>query len=242
MSRKKKIGIVLLTFLIICSAGSIWYVNDYYRSTEEAEKYLQKDGDITITEIEDGLFLDGSGTEDALIFYPGAKVEYTAYVPMLYQLAEEGTDVFLVKMPCNLAIFGKDKADDILQEYSYKNWYLGGHSLGGAMAADYAADHIKDEKLSGLLLLAAYPTKSLKDSDMKVLTLYGTEDKVLHMDKVKEGRKYLPKTYKEVSIKGGNHAQFGCYGPQKGDGKAKISAKEQWKITAKRWKETVDKK
>lgn len=223
-------GIVLL-LLFVCIAGSIWYVNDYYRSDNTVDQYLEKTGDVTITEIKDGLFLDSTGETDALIFYPGAKVEYTAYIPMLYQLAENGVDVFLIKMPCNLAFLGKNKATDIIdsRQYQYEHWYLGGHSLGGAMAASYAADN--QDKLKGLVLFAAYPTSSLKNSGLSVLSIYGSEDGVLNMEKVEQGRDYMPDTYTELSINGGNHGQFGNYGIQKGDGKALITAEEQQKQT-----------
>lgn len=243
-NQKKKIRIVFLTILVLCIVGSIWYVNDYYRSTPEVEEYFKKDGAVKITEIDEGLFLDGEGTEKAMIFYPGAKVEYTSYVPMLYRLAESGTDVFLVKMPCNLAIFGKNKAETILKEYQYDIWYLGGHSLGGAMAANYLAEHEKDNKISGLILLAAYPTKDLKTSNAKVLMLYGTNDGVLNREKVKEGRKYLPDDSVEIELTGGNHAKFGCYGKQKGDivenADKEISAEEQWAKTVEVINQTME--
>lgn len=227
--RTKIITGIVLFLLFICVVGSIWYVNDYYRSDSTVEQYMKKTGDVTITEIKDGLFLDGIGETDALIFYPGAKVEYTAYIPMLYQLAENGVDVFLIKMPCNLAFLGKNKATDIIDTYRYEHWYLGGHSLGGAMAASYAADN--SDKLDGLVLFAAYPTSSLKGSGLSVLSVYGSEDGVLNMEKVKQGRSYMPDTYTELSINGGNHGQFGNYGIQKDDGKALITAKEQQKQT-----------
>lgn len=235
MSKKKKIGTALLVVVFLCIAGSIWYVNDYYKSTSEVETYFQKDGDVKIDEVKDGLFLDGPGTKKAMVFYPGAKVEYTAYVPLLYRLAETGTDVFLVKMPCNLAFLGKNKADEIMNDYSYEEWYLGGHSLGGAMIADYVGDHVKEGKIKGLVLLAAYPTKDLTTSNMKVLTVYGSNDGVLNLDKVKDGRKYLPEDSAEICLEGGDHAKFGCYGKQKGDDveklKKELSAEEQWDRT-----------
>ncbi len=232
MNRKKiRSSLILLLCLLLLSGSS--YASDYYRSTDEAEAYLEgaeQAGEVSIKEIEDGLFLDGPGNEDALIFYPGAKVEYSAYIPLLYGLADQGMDVFLIHMPSNLAIFGRNKADDILGGYSYENYYIGGHSLGGAMSADYAADYVEKESksaLKGLILLAAYPTKDLSKSDLKVLTIYGSEDGVLSMEKLEEGRTYLPKDAQKLVIEGGNHAQFGSYGEQKGDGKAFISAEEQ---------------
>ncbi len=269
-NKRKIVLIVIIAVLLVCLGGCVWYVNDYYRASPEVDEYFRESSgsggpaDVTITEIDDGLFLDGPGTDAALIFYPGAKVEYTAYVPLMYRLAENGADVFLIKMPCNLAILGIDKADDIADEYEYEKWYLGGHSLGGAMAAVYAADQLEDGdlRLDGLVLMAAYPTKSLQSADMSVLTIYGSEDGVLNMEKIAEGRKLMPsvsaadgsteaaagteasaggtekasdkavRAVTETVIEGGNHAQFGCYGKQKGDGRASISAEEQWNRTA----------
>ena len=112
-----------------------------------------------------------------------------------------------------------------MDSYEYDHWYLSGHSLGGAMAASYASGHL--ESLNGLVLLAAYPTKSLKSDSFSVLSLYGSEDGVLNMEKVEEGKAYMPVDYAEVCIEGGNHAQFGNYGEQKGDHAADISWEEQ---------------
>ena len=226
---KKKIVYIaapLLALLLV----SVWYINDYYHSDESVQQYFSQDGDVTISEIKDGLFLDGPGTENALIFYPGAKVEYTAYLPLFYQTAEQGTDVFLLEMPCNLAFLGRNRADQILEAYDYNHWYLGGHSLGGAMAADYCADNT--DHLDGLILLAAYPTKSLRTEGFSVLSVYGSEDHVLNMEKYEQGKPFLPEDFTEMCIPGGNHAQFGNYGVQKGDGTASISAEEQQVQTA----------
>ena len=179
---KKRIGLVLLFLLVVIAGGSVWYVNDYYHAdADETAPYLKSDDAVTVTGIGNGLFFDGKGETEALIFYPGAKVEYTAYAPLMYELASQGIDCFLLHMPCNLAIFGVNRADDILDTYDYEHWYLAGHSLGGAMAADYAAKHTED--LTGLVLLAAYSTKDLRDSGLKVLTVYGSEDGVLNREK-----------------------------------------------------------
>jgi pimeloyl-ACP methyl ester carboxylesterase len=136
-------------------------------------------------------------------------------------------DVCLVKMPFRLAFLGISKASDVMAQYDYENWYIGGHSLGGAMSAVYAADH--GDKLRGVVLLAAYATKKL-DDDLKEIVLYGSEDRVLNVGKIVEGRKFAPGTaghYLERVIEGGNHALFGNYGKQEGDGEARITAQEQ---------------
>lgn len=224
MRRKKRVIIPVISFLFIVIV-CIWYVNDYYHTDENVQEYLQTKDSVSVTEMPDGLYLDGPGDETALIFYPGAKVEYTAYLPLLSELADQGIDCFLIKMPCNLAIFGQNKAKKIMDSYEYDHWYLSGHSLGGAMAASYASGHL--ESLNGLVLLAAYPTKSLKSDSFSVLSLYGSEDGVLNMEKVEEGKAYMPVDYAEICIEGGNHAQFGNYGEQKGDHAADISREEQ---------------
>ena len=233
MRQNRKRDVVLILLLLICllAAGCVWYVTDYYKCEEEIQSYFQNNGPVKLEEMESGLLLDGPGNEHAFIFYPGAKVEYTAYVPLLYQIAENGTDVFLLKMPCNLAFLEMNRADDIISSYEYAHWYLGGHSLGGAMAAAYAAEHL--DRLDGLVLLAAYPTKSLQAEEFSVLSLYGSEDGVLQMEKMEQGRAYMPDDYTEICIQGGNHAQFGNYGAQKKDGVAMLSGDEQQEETVR---------
>lgn len=222
--KAKWLAIPILICLCLLAAG-IWYVNDIYRSNADVSEYLHKTGSVTVTEIENGLYLDGPGSDAAMIFYPGAKVEYTAYLPLLYQLSDRGVDCFLLKMPCNLAFLGKNKADDILASYTYSRWYLSGHSLGGAMAASYASKHLDD--LDGLVLLAAYPTETLKSERFSVLSVYGSEDGVLNREKLAGGRSLMPEAYIEICVEGGNHAQFGDYGAQKGDRPAAVSQEKQ---------------
>lgn len=225
---RKKILFSVLAIIIIFTV-IVLYINDYYHSDESVQKYLDGNGAISVKEISDGLFLDGPGEEAAMIFYPGAKVEYTAYLPLLSKLAGKGIDCFLVKMPCNFAFLGKNKAEKIMESYSYKEWYLSGHSLGGAMAADYASGHL--DALDGIVLFAAYPTKSLDSGSFSVVSVYGSGDGVLDMQKVEEGRELMPSDYTEICIEGGNHALFGNYGKQKGDHDAEISREEQQEQT-----------
>lgn len=221
----KKQVVVPLLFLIVLCIVCVWYVNDYYRADKSVQVYMQGSDEVAVTEIEEGLLLDGSGSESAVIFYPGGKVEYTAYVPLLMELAAKGTDCFLVKMPCNLAVLGSNKAEGILEDYDYDKWYMAGHSLGGAIAASFCESHINE--LEGLILLAAYPMGSLEKDGFKVASIYGSNDQVVNMDNIGAGREYMPDDYTEVCIEGGNHAWFGNYGEQDGDGEATISREEQ---------------
>lgn len=215
----------------------IWYASDSYRADETASAALNGNGSVEVRYVNKGangnvILFDGEGTDTALVFYPGAKVEYTAYAPLMLRLAENGIDCFIVEMPYNMAIFGLGSADKLIEKYSnsYTHWYIGGHSLGGAMAASYAAKHT--DKLDGLVLLAAYPTASLDADGFKVVSVYGSEDGVLNQSKYKNSLKYMPADFSELVIEGGNHAGFGSYGTQARDGEAAISQEEQWEQTA----------
>ena len=211
--------------LIVLLIGSFFlYTAQYYHAGDAAKAAMIPDDTVQVRKTEMGWLFDGPSNENALIFYPGAKVEETAYAPLLHDLAGEGMDVFLVSMPFHLAFFRMNGADAIMAAYDYDHWYIGGHSLGGAMAAVYAAKH--PDNLNGVVLLAAYPTGKLDDR-LQVVTIYGSEDQVLNRKKLEQGRSFLPGNAVLTEIPGGNHAQFGDYGAQKGDGNASISAQEQ---------------
>ena len=182
---------------------------------------------VSVSETDTGYLFDGPGTEDALIFYPGAKVDEKAYSEMMTKLADEGIDCFLISMPFHMAFLGKNKADDVIDEYTkngYKHWYIAGHSLGGAMAGEYAAS--KGDRIDGVVMLAAYAIGKLKP-DMKTMTVIATNDHVINMQDYEDNKKNLPESAKEIVIQGGNHSQFGDYGDQRGDGQATISRDEQ---------------
>lgn len=130
-------------------------------------------------------------------------------------------------MPLNLAVFGKNRAADIIDEAPDEKFVIGGHSLGGVMSSRFAHDNEKE--IEGAFFLASYPDKkgSLKNAPFPALSITATNDDVLNQDSYNKNKKYLPKDATFVSIKGGNHAQFGSYGEQHGDGKATISGPEQ---------------
>lgn len=136
----------------------------------------------------------------------------------------------LPEMPCNLAVLDINAADGIQEKFpKVENWYIGGHSLGGAMAAGYVAGQTDDYE--GLILLAAYAAKDISQSKLKVLSVYGSRDGVLDREKYTENLTNLPEGRKEYVIEGGCHAQFGSYGRQRGDGEPEISGEEQREVT-----------
>lgn len=218
---KKRWWIFPIAFLLLLAIAFFGYTLQYYHASEVAMEALKSDS-VIVEKTSFGWRFDGPADDAAFIFYPGGKVDEAAYAPLLHSLASSGIDICLVKMPFHLAIFGKNTADDIIAQYEYTDWYIGGHSLGGVMAVYYAADH----DLEGVILLAAYPTKAI---DEPILILYGSEDGVLNMDRLKEASQFG--TVEEEIIVGGNHAGFGNYGEQKGDGVSAISAEEQQEKT-----------
>ncbi len=225
MKKKKKIlkgAIIVIIIVGILFGGFYIYTLDYYQvdvtDLEELEaSKVRIDSDDQLTFFYPDEEVDQS---TAFIFYPGGKVEYTAYSPMLVKLAEKGITGILVKMPFNLAVFNINAADKIFNDLpEIKNWYIGGHSLGGAMASSYASNN--SESMKGLILLAAYP---VDDISMPVLAVYGSNDGILDVTK-------LQNTKNIVEIEGGNHAYFGNYGEQGGDGTATITREEQQEET-----------
>ena len=233
MKKVKKLLLILLAALVLSGAAFGIYTADYYRMDETAAAVCAAPAGPY--EIRNGggrcLVFEPERAEAGLIFYPGGKVEYTAYAPLMAMLQERGVLCVLCKMPFNLAVLDGNAADGIPARFpSVTRWYVGGHSLGGVMAAYYAADHA--DALEGLLLLAAYSTKDLAGSGLRVLTVRGSEDGVLNRKNYDRRLSCLPADCRELVIEGGCHAFFGSYGDQRGDGVPTVSRQEQLSLTA----------
>lgn len=133
-------GIVLL-ILAILAGLFFWYVSDYYRADDVALEVMTQDIGISV---QDNLTIlsPSSPTDTAIIFYPGAKVEAEAYLPLLDQIRQTGVTCILVHMPFHMAIFDADAAEEVITQFSeFQHWYIAGHSMGGAMASKFASDH-----------------------------------------------------------------------------------------------------
>lgn len=235
-SRKRKILIWILSLTLLLSVivgGCAIYVSDYYHADKEAITAFATEGEIEQRTLEDGsLAFLPEKSEMGLIFYPGGKVEYTAYIPLMRALAARGVLCILIEMPCHLAVLDMNAADGVQAAFPEIDcWYIGGHSLGGSMAALYVAKH--ETEFEGLILLASYSTADLSDSALTVLSIYGSEDGVMNREKYEKYKANLPVHLNETVIEGGCHAYFGMYGAQQGDGTPRIKAAEQIEQTAK---------
>ena len=235
--RKKKWLILLILIPLLLGTGLFLFASGGYKADTTAKQALLSD-EVIVEETDYGWFFDGPSAEKALIFYPGAKVEETAYSPLLHELSAKGIDVFVVDSPFDFALLNVNGAEKVMKEYDYEQWYIGGHSLGGVVGSLYLQKHPED--FEGLILFAAYTNKQMPDT-IKEIVIVGSEDGIIKWEALEKGRELASDDYEEHIIEGGNHAQFGSYGPQKGDGEANISAEEQVKETVEIIVEAINK-
>lgn len=209
-----------------------WYLTDYYHAHQDAISVFSADFEIPVQQSDDRTTVYMPENPSAgLIFYPGGKVEAEAYEPLLLSCARDGILCVLVEMPFHLAVFDISAAQGIKEQFpEIQSWYLGGHSLGGSMACAYLDDHHTD--YDGVVLLGSYSTADLSGTQLKVLSVYGSEDMVLNRSNYEKNRSNLPANFTELVLDGGCHAYFGMYGPQDGDGVPAISNEEQISLTA----------
>ena len=174
--------------------------------------------------------LSPSGKREAIIFYPGGKVRPLAYLPLWEEIARAGYTVFVPIMPLDLAVFGVGAAERIRAEHpDFEVWHLAGHSLGGAMAAE----HLKKSNrgFRSLILLGSYPASDLSGIDLAALSIKEELGLEGGLQKAEESRNLLPAGALFKIMPGANHAQFGRYGIQKGDGTALLSPEAQTALT-----------
>lgn len=228
-NRKNKIlkSIIISSFvvLIILLATFFYWAKDSYKPIEEAQEVFKVQNIVEVTTDEFITFTPKDSIPDTgFIFYPGGKVDPEAYSILAQGIAEEGYLVVIVPMPLDLAVLSPNKANEVIEKYNYiDTWAIGGHSLGGVMASKFASEN---DNIKGLALYASYPSgDELKYTNVEVISIYGSEDGVADLEKVKNAELSEKSTF--IEIKGANHAQFGSYGAQEGDNDATISGSEQ---------------
>jgi pimeloyl-ACP methyl ester carboxylesterase len=225
----KKIFLGIVVFVVLLTTGFLIWASAAASPMPEAVQALQSSNSVQV-ETDPWLVFTPTSQQPVtgLIFYPGGKVDPGSYSPAAQAIAKQGYLVVIVPMPLNLAVLAPGKAAEVIQAFpEIQVWAIGGHSLGGAMAANFARKH--PEWLTGLVLWASYPASSdnLSQSSLRVVSIYGTQDGLSDAGKIAASKALLPKDTRYVPIDGGNHAGFGWYGVQSGDGQAKISRQEQ---------------
>jgi hypothetical protein len=232
--------IILIALIVIplgIRVGLRIYSSNSYEKDQDVISSIENDLEPLVEQYSDesgSVFIPENQSPKAVIaFYPGGRVEYSAYSGLMYKLAARGYICILAKMPDNLA-FLNIKALDRMSEARPEDyekardidWYLAGHSLGGVAASKYLMQ--KDAyEFKGLIMCASYTTDDLSDSDIRLLSIYGDRDGVLNMNNYERSKELWPEDSTEVVIKGGIHSYFGSYGIQEGDGEPLITDEEQ---------------
>jgi hypothetical protein len=221
------LGVLLIAVVV---GFLIWANVGVMAAEPDALAAVRDDPDVTLTDAGGAWVLaPASGESDTgLVFIPGAKVDPLAYAATMTGSVEEGATVVITKPTLNLAFFDfRPLADFTALAPDVDSWFVGGHSLGGVRACQLA------EGTDGLVLFASYCANDLSESDLAALSISGSEDGLSTTEKIDESAGLLPADTIFVEIEGGNHAGFGAYGPQAGDGEATIpDAEIRTQITA----------
>ncbi|MDE0546633.1 alpha/beta hydrolase [Microbacterium sp. C7(2022)] len=206
-----------------------------YSAIEPALPAMQSDGVATVTETGTQIVIEPTGGADAtaVFFQPGALVDPRAYAAVLRPLAEAGHRVVITKQPFGIAFFALGAFDATRTQYGDVNgWVIGGHSLGGTVAAIQAdgadgnggGSDTDAAPAVGLLFFASYPAGDISDTlVVPVESISGSRDGLATPEKIDASRADLPADTNFTVIEGGSHAQFGDYGPQVGDNEPEIS-------------------
>ena len=229
MRRRNKVILLLFSAFVIAGAGLIIWAETSLGPMPEVVNALKTDANVTVTAGDWLIFRPNNfTTHTGFIVYPGGRVDYRSYAPEAHEIAAQGFLVIIVKAPLNLAVLDVNAAQSVIDSYpDVTSWAVGGHSLGGTVAAQYASN--APQILRGLVLWAAYPASGtdLKAKNLVVVTIHGTRDGLVSSTQIDDSLKLLPPDTTRVEIQGGNHAQFGWYGPQPGDNEASISRQHQ---------------
>ena len=224
--RRNRLALLIGGIIVLVVLGFALYVCNYSHENDTARAALVSTEQVTVDEQAEWIAFGDPTSEVGYVFYPGGKVAAEAYAPLAKKLAENGVFCVVAKVTFNLAFLDVDAADAVLDAYpQVGTWYVGGHSLGGVAACQWVAGNA--DRVAGVILLASYTSTDLTGTGLRVLEVYGSNDQAMNRDNYEESQALLPADVTEVVLQGGNHAQFGEYGEQAGDGAATIPPDDQ---------------
>ena len=231
----RRIILILLAAVLVLSAVIVGMCLFNERpAVQTVATYQSAYGDTVISVADDGgveIFPQSGDADTGLIFYVGAQIKPSAYIPLLARIAEQGYACFVPNLSFNMAALEPKAADDIISAHpEIKSWILAGHSMGGLTASGYADDH--RDTVDGLILVAAYANRDMSDAVLPVLAVFGDTDGVMNKKLYDKRLAWNPSDFEEHIIPGANHAQYGDYGKQPRDNEAAISAEKQQSQTA----------
>jgi len=217
--------IVIVSLVLLLVLGLFIYTRDSYGPLEAmtAEINTLDLDDIEMIDDFDQISYFVDQPKKNIVIVPGGKVKPESYQYVAIKLALSGYDVTIVKTLFNLAIITPNYGARFLKD-GIDNVVIG-HSLGGTVASMFSHN---DDRVSDIIFLASYPISDVSNKNVLILT--GEFDTVLDIQDVDNSANLLPQNVVKYEILGGNHAQFGWYGPQSGDGVATIDTKTQQDI------------
>ena len=207
----------LVAIGVLTAGAGVLYLGTPHHASDASVASVEADPSVTVTERGGTYTLEPADGESTtgLVFYPGARVHPDAYVASLAPLASDANVTVVVpKLRLNLAVLDQGAASGYVTDASAETWYVGGHSLGGAMACRYASEN--PETVEGVVLYASYCDRNISETGLTALSVTGSADTVLDRDAYENNRDNLPAdaTTRELPL---NHSQFGSYRGQRGD-------------------------
>ena len=241
MVKRKRSRRILIALFVFWGAVGAWVLGNM-QARDVDDSVFESDAAVAVSDSPDTFTFTPSIDTAAvgLLFYPGALVDPEAYGPLARAVAERGYKVVVVKLPFRLAPFERHETAltertlaEIRNADGRRAWVVGGHSKGGKLAAEFARGH--EPVVAGLLLIGtSHPRRAdLSGLGLDVAKVYGSEDGLASEQEVQEFAVNLPRETHWIRIEGGNHAQFGWYGWQFGDGRARITREEQQSATVR---------
>lgn len=235
MNKYRVFWLVFFAGLLLFAGAMVWYTRQAlqpYPANQAAQAALQSDAQVQVRAAPYGwVFLPQGPVKGGLAFYPGGLVEPQAYAPVMRRIAQGGYRVALLQVRFNLAVTEQGKARQALAEAPELAWAVGGHSLGGVVASNFADSN---PHVRALVMWAAYPQNNLSGKRIPTLALFGEKDGVIRREQLEAAQVKFPQGTLKETIPGLNHAGFGAYGPQRGDNPPGLLPEAGWDAVAKR--------
>lgn len=233
---RERLGAWSLGLVLVVGSLAVGYLGTPFAASPEDIRAVEENPAVEVVAEDGGYVIAPGPSHEApnpvaeptgMVFYPGGRVHPNAYLPVLSPVVERtGITVYIPKAPLNLAVFDQDMAGTVVESRpDVERWYVGGHSLGGAMACRFARSN--PDQVSGVVLLGSYCDRDLEGTGLRVLSVQGGADTVIDRDTYRRNRENLPRDRTtEVTVSGMNHTQFGAYTGQRGDSPGSISTRE----------------
>lgn len=217
--RVTAIGAAALAALLLVVVGFLVWANVLFLADREVVLDALDNPEVSISIVDEGVLIEPTTAAEpatGLVFVPGAKVEPFAYVGVLTEVVSaSGITVLITEPTLNLALFDQRPLEAFTSAApEVTQWAVGGHSLGGVRACFLA----ETPDVVALVLFGSFCANDLSGSDLAVLSLEGSNDELTTQQQIEDARGLLPEDAVRVLITGANHASFGDYGPQPGDG------------------------